>query len=92
MNITEENFSSEMNQQELLNRDSVHLIAEMPILVEKINPPKFIQTTYQYNLSLLRNYFSALKYITQRRQHFVERKQLERKKVIFDAFKRFTHN
>ena len=58
----------------------------MPILAEKINPPKFIQTTFQYNMEVLREYFDAFKELVCRRKDFLRAKRLERTSVIFRAF------
>lgn len=58
----------------------------MPILAEKINPPKFIQTTFHYNMQVLGEYFGALKGLVQLRKNFIRSKRLQRTEVVFRAF------
>jgi hypothetical protein len=45
-NVQDESSYYSEQQSRMANGHNINLIAEMPILVEKINPPKFIQTTY----------------------------------------------
>ena len=58
----------------------------MPILADKINPPKFIQTTYQYNMQVLGEYFGALKELVWRRKKYLKEQKLKRTAVVFKAF------